>query len=150
MADENVPQETTELRLDEENELFFKISIVGAERRTPEQIRLVCETGDVACSFKGKETDQDGIVCFVVPALKERIKAGLYEARVEVIVDNRYFVPVKFRASFKQPMTVVAESLKFEDETQKEEPQINIKAQSLTKAAVASLREQYRRKQIKR
>ena len=43
MSDEN---DSMELRLDESNELFFKISVFGAER-SPDAIRLVCEAGDL-------------------------------------------------------------------------------------------------------
>ncbi len=101
----------TELRLDEANELYFKISIHGAEK-SPDAIRLVCENGDVSYSFKGKFTGEQDVVRFVVPALKKVIKSGqLCEARVEVIVDNHYFVPVKFNAEFVEPMNVVAEAV---------------------------------------
>lgn len=138
MSDDN---EVTELRLDESNELFFKISVFGAER-SPDAIRLVCEAGDLSYAFKGKATTEDGIVCFVVPAMKDAIKAGLYEARVEVIVDNHYFVPVKFNADFKQPIKVVAESVSHATvPTKKEDPKLNVKAQPVAKPA--SLREKY-------
>lgn len=105
----NEGKESTELRLDESNELYFTIKVFGAER-SPDAIRLVCEAGDVSYAFKGKATSDSDVVCFVVPPMKDSIKAGLYEARVEVIVDDHYFVPVKFNASFKQPMKVVAEA----------------------------------------
>lgn len=102
-------KDVTELRLDEANELYFKISVHGAEK-SPDTIRLVCENGDISYSFKGKFTDEQDVVRFVVPALKNTMKSGqLCEARVEVIVDNHYFVPVKFNAEFVEPMKVVAE-----------------------------------------
>ena len=137
MSDEN---DSMELRLDESNELFFKISVFGAER-SPDAIRLVCEAGDLSYAFKGKTTTEDGIVCFVVPAMKNTIKAGIYEARVEVIVDNHYFVPVKFNADFKQPMKVVAESVTHATSYKKEEPKLAVKAAVVTKPI--SLREKY-------
>jgi hypothetical protein len=103
--------EKTELRLDESNELFFKISIHGAEK-SPDIIRLVCEAGDIAYSFIGKPTGEGDVVRFVVPPMNNNVKRGqIYESRVEVIVDNHYFVPVKFNAEFTEPVKVVAESM---------------------------------------
>lgn len=133
-------KEVTELRLDEANELYFKISVHGAER-SPDAIRLVCEAGDVAYSFKGKVTEQD-IVRFVVPPMKNVVKSGqLCEARVEVIVDDHYFVPVKFEAEFKEPVKVVAESVA--PVVKKAEPAISIQAKPVSKAQYTSLREKY-------
>ena len=136
-------QEITELRLDESNELFFKISVHGAER-SPDSIRLVCEHGDVSYSFKGKMTNEPDIVRFVVPALKNTMKSGqLYEARVEVIVDNHYFVPVKFNAEFVEPMKVVAESVT-PQARKPAEPAVSVQAKPVSKAQYSSLRDKYR------
>lgn len=139
----NDAKDVTELRLDEANELFFKISVHGAER-SPDSIRLVCENGDISYSFKGKLTGEQDIVRFVVPALKNTMKSGqLCEARVEVIVDNHYFVPVKFNAEFVEPMKVVAEAVA--PQTRKPaEPTVVVQAKPVTKTQYASLREKYR------
>jgi hypothetical protein len=133
--------EKTELRLDETNDLYFKISVHGAER-SPDAIRLVCEAGDIAYSFRGKPTDDPDVVHFVVPALKENLKRGqVCEARVEVIVDNHYFVPVKFQAEFTEPVKVVAESIA--PTVKKVEPTVSVQAKPMTKAQYTSLREKY-------
>lgn len=138
MSDE---KEVTELRLDEANELYFKISVHGAER-SPDAIRLVCEAGDVAYSFKGKVTGDQDVVRFVVPPMKNVVKSGqLIEARVEVIVDDHYFVPVKFNAEFKEPVKVVAESVA--PTVKKVEPTVSVQAKPMTKAQYTSLREKY-------
>lgn len=135
--------EKMELRLDEENELFFKINVFGAER-SPQIIRLVCESGDVSYTFKGRATNENDIVCFVVPAMKDAMKAGLYEAKVEVVVDNHYFVPVKFNADFKQPVKVVAESVVNQAKKPVADPEkVTVKAQSVSKSQYSSLREKY-------
>jgi len=139
-------KEITELRLDEANELYFKISVHGAER-SPDAIRLVCEAGDVAYSFKGKLTEERDVVRFDVPSMKNAIKSGqLCEARVEVIVDDHYFVPVRFEAEFKEPVKVVAESVA--PVVKKAEPLVSVQAKPVTKAQYTSLREKY--KQAKR
>jgi len=138
-------KEVTELRLDESNELFFKISVHGAER-APDSIRLVCEVGDISYSFKGKMTDETDVVRFVVPALKNTLRGGqIYEARVEVIVDDHYFVPVKFNAEFKEPMKVVAESITpISRKTEPVKSEISIQAKPVSKAQYASLRDKYK------
>lgn len=134
-------KEVTELRLDEANELYFKISVHGAER-SPDAIRLVCEAGDISYSFKGKVTGEQDVVRFVVPPMKNVVKSGqLIEARVEVIVDDHYFVPVKFSAEFKEPVKVVAESVS--PTVKKVEPAVSVQAKPMTKAQYTSLREKY-------
>jgi hypothetical protein len=151
MSQNNFAEDKTELRLDESNELFFKISVQGADRR-PESIRLVCETGDMSYIFKGKATNEDGIVRFVVPPLKEGIvqPGELYDARVEVIIDDNYFVPVQFKAQFKQPMKVVGESVtpmtKDVVSLSENKDKIKVVAQTVSKSSFSSLREQYRNK----
>lgn len=136
--------ENMELKLDESTELFFKISVHGAERR-PDSIRLVCEAGDVSYSFKGKMTNEPDIIRFVVPAMQNAVKRGqVCEARVEVIVDNHYFVPVKFNAEFTEPMKVVAESVTPTKKSVPSKPEISVQAGVVTKAQHASLREKYR------
>ncbi len=136
--------EKTELRLDETNELFFKVSIHGAER-APDSIRLVCESGDVSYSFKGKATAEPDVVRFVVPPMKDIKRGHVCEARVEVIVDNHYFVPVKFTAEFTEPVKVVAEALTpVKREAPAPKAEISIQAKPLSKAQYSSLRDKYR------
>ncbi len=140
----NEDNEKTELRLDESTELFFKISIHGAER-APDSIRLVCEAGDVSYSFKGKLTNEPDIIRFVVPAMQNSVKRGqVCEARVEVIVDNHYFVPVKFNAEFTEPMKVVAESVTPAVRKTVSKPEISVQGGSVSKAQYSSLRDKYR------
>lgn len=133
-------QDTAELRLDEANELLFKIRVQGASH-SPNIVRLVCEVGDIAYSFKGTTTNEQDVVRFEVPPLKNSIKSGqTCEARIEVIVDDHYFVPVRFNAHFKEPMNVVAESIS-SVATKKVEPSIQVQA---TPVRYKSLREQYK------
>lgn len=145
-------EDKTLLKLDEDNEMFFKINIQGADRG-PEAIRLVCEAGDISYYFKGKATNEDGIVRFVVPSMKESaiVPGELYDARVEVIIDDHYFVPVRFKTEFKQPMKVFAESVtpmakNVHDITPNTTATngIKISAQSVSATSYASLREKYK------
>jgi hypothetical protein len=43
--------------------------------------------------------------------MTSKIQEGSYAARVEVLVENRYFAPLQFQINFKKTLTVVAESV---------------------------------------
>lgn len=99
-----------DLDLDESNELDFKIKVEGIAP-TNAKVRLVCESEEVSFMFNGHSTNEVDVVQFVMPKMKDRLQEGTYPARVEVLIDNKYFVPVQFNISFKKAITVVAESL---------------------------------------
>jgi hypothetical protein len=100
--------ETIVLDAEEQNELLFKIKVEGVDQ-APAKVRLVCEDGDVSYMFNGHPTSDEGVVQFVLPAMKGKLKEGTYLSKVEVLIENRYFAPVIFNINFKQPVTVVAE-----------------------------------------
>lgn len=102
--------ETISLDVDEASELLFKIKIEGTQP-SPAKVRLVCETGDVAYMFAGHPLDDDGLVQFMLPSLKNKLKEGTYPSRIEVLIENKYFSPVQFNMTFKQTMTVMAEAV---------------------------------------
>lgn len=102
--------ETIDLDVEEPNELLFKVKVEGAEQ-APAKVRLVCESGDFAFMFNGHTAGQDGLIQFVLPPMKDKLKEGLYAARVEVLIDNRYFAPVQFQVNFKKTIKVVAEQV---------------------------------------
>lgn len=106
--DEELLKETIELDIDEENELLFKIHVEGADQ--PAKVRLVCETSDVSFMFYGSPTEQDGVVQFLIPELKNKTKEKLMESKIEVLIGNKYFVPVEFNIDLKQKTKVFAES----------------------------------------
>lgn len=101
--------ETVTLDMEEANELAFKIKVEGAN--SPAKVRLICESNDVAYMFSGRGTSEEGVVQFVIPQMKDKIEEGTYSARVEVLIENRYFSPVQFQLNFKKPVKVFAESI---------------------------------------
>jgi hypothetical protein len=104
-------KELVELKLDEANELLFKVSIQGASA-PPSAVRLVCESEGLSYLFEGHAT-QDGEIRFVVPALKDKVNEGTtYASKIEVLVENRYFSPVQFDVKFKQSLKVVSEGIR--------------------------------------
>lgn len=102
--------ETIDLDVEELNELLFRVQIQGADP-APAKVRMVCEGTDLGFIFDGR-SGPDGLIQFNLPVMKDRVKEGLYQARVEVLIDNRYFAPVQFQVNFKKTIKVVAESVK--------------------------------------
>lgn len=103
--------ESIDLDIDESNELAFKIRMEGAAS-APAKVRLVCENEDFSYMFNGYGTNEPEVVQFTLPQMSGKINEGTYQARVEVLVDNRYFAPLRFDINFKKTMKVVAEALK--------------------------------------
>ena len=97
------------LYLDQDNELRFNVSIEGSKPGSP-KYRLVFESKDCSYAFTGQQSTS-GEVLFVVPAMKNALKEGSYRANLEVMVDDRYFVPLQFDADFEASIKVVAESI---------------------------------------
>ena len=102
--------ETIDLDMEESNELAFKIKVEGTAN-SPAKVRLVCESSDVSYMFNGRGTSEEGVVQFVLPQMKDKLQEGTYSARVEVLIENRYFSPVQFQINFKKALKVVAESI---------------------------------------
>jgi hypothetical protein len=115
--------ETVTLDMEEANELAFKIKVEGAS--TPAKVRLVCESPEVSYMFVGRGTGEDGVVQFVIPQMKGKLQEGTYAARVEVLIENRYFSPVQFQLNFKKTMQVFAESIQH---VQPVKPEIRVSA----------------------
>lgn len=97
------------LYLDQDNELKFNVSIEGSKLGTP-KYRLVFEGKDFSCTFAGQQA-ATGEIVFAVPAMKNVLKEGEYRAELEVLVGDRYFVPLQFGAGFESSIKVVAESV---------------------------------------
>lgn len=101
--------ETIDLDMEESNELLFKVQIQGADP-APAKVRMICEGGELGFVFNGK-AGPEGLVQFNLPVMKDRLREGVYQARVEVLIENRYFAPVQFQVNFKRTVKVVAESV---------------------------------------
>jgi len=102
--------ETIQLDIEESNDLTFKIKMEGTAM-SPAKVRLVCENEDFAYMFNGYGTGEDEVVQFTLPRMDKKITEGTYDARVEVLVDNRYFAPLQFQINFKKTLSVVAETI---------------------------------------
>lgn len=119
MADEDV----VELKLEEENELLFKIVVQGASNK-PNAIRLVCEQSDMSLVFKG-EPSSDGSVSFRIPPMEKfLLPETVYDCAVEVLVDGKFFRPVQFPVKFKADVKCVVESVQVR--TRQPEPSVSV------------------------
>lgn len=123
--------ETIELDLEESNDLTFKIKMEGTAM-SPAKVRLVCENEDFAYMFNGYGTGEDEVVQFTLPRMDKKITEGTYKARVEVLVDNRYFAPLQFQINFKKTLSVVAEAIQVAKKVTK--PEITVTATPVVSA----------------
>lgn len=117
--------ETVELDIEESNDLTFKIKMEGTAM-SPAKVRLVCENEDFAYMFNGYGTGEDEVVQFTIPKMDKKITEGNYNARVEVLVDNRYFAPLQFQINFKKTLSVVAEAMQVVKKAPK--PEVTVSA----------------------
>lgn len=119
-------------KLDESNEVAFKVDISSTEpiHGTP-KVRLVCESRGIDYAFPGQFNGQ-GEVEVTVPPMEGKLDEGQYRAKLEVILEDKYFVPLEFDANFQVTTKVVAEMVQKESY---EEDQI-VKASMVSKPII--------------
>jgi hypothetical protein len=84
--------------------------VQGATQK-PSAYRLICEATEMSFGFDGHPDDEGNIV-FTVPSMKKHLTSEeVYQCAVEVLVEGRFFRPIKFDVRFKQPMKCVVESI---------------------------------------
>lgn len=102
--------ETIEVKLDEPNELYFNVHVEGSSVGIV-NVRLLCEGEDVSTIFAGKYLE-NGEVKVMIPEMKKNslFKENKdYVAKLEVMIENRYFIPLQFGLRFKESVKVFAE-----------------------------------------
>lgn len=108
----------TKLRLDESTKLEFGVSITGASGQP--QTRLVIEGKEYSIVYPCTPTNEG--VAVQINELKHVLPAGTYPVRLEVIVENKIYVPFEDSIEFDPAVEVspkpraeivrVAESIK--------------------------------------
>ena len=101
--------ETIELDLDNENEMTFNVVIEGTRPGEP-LCRLMIENEDMSFSMQGDFLPNNE-VSILVPPLKGILKEGNYDSYLEVLVDDRVFIPLEMKINFEESIKVVAESV---------------------------------------
>ena len=102
--------ETIKLDLDNENEMTFNVVIEGTRPGEP-LCRLMIENEDMSFSMQGDFLPNNE-VSIVVPKLKGILKEGNYDSYLEVLVDDRVFIPLELKIDFEESVKVIAESVK--------------------------------------
>jgi len=99
-----------DVHLDEENELRFNITTEGTDATASIKTRMILESSKMDFMFPGISIP-GGEVTVIVPSLKGVLNEGLYNTRLEVLIDDRIFTPLELTANFKQSVKVVAEAV---------------------------------------
>ena len=99
---------TIDLMIDEENELTFQVQIEGT-RPGKAKCRLMLESKNMMLAFEGQSSGDE--VSVVLPPLDHIIKEGTYDMTLEVVVDDRFFEPLKMQGSFDKRLKVTAEAV---------------------------------------
>lgn len=87
-----------QLELNEASEVDFGIEIHGTTESSSE-IRFIIEGPQYGILCKC--TDNNGVITASIPKLKGILPAGTFDARLEVVVDGKFFTPLKESIEFK-------------------------------------------------
>jgi len=100
---------TIDLSLDNNNEITFQVNIEGSSPALP-SCRFLIEGHEMSFAFPG-EIEKDGTVNVSVPPLEKVLREGSYKSGLEVIVDDRVFVPLEVEVNFEKSVRVTAEAV---------------------------------------
>jgi len=116
--------EDIKLSLDRENVLEFNVEIQGyanTSTTNSPQVRLFLEQKNIGfCMFAKKENKSYSVI---IPEMKNILEVGICDARMEVIIDNKYFVPWESQIEFDREVKVEAAPII------RNEPQPNVSVQ---------------------
>lgn len=101
--------EIIDLDLDDENEITFKVQIEGTRPGEP-LCRLMIEGNNMTHTIIGDFKENNEVV-ITIPSMKSIINEGKYNSYLEVLVDDRVFIPLEMQFSFENSVKVVAESV---------------------------------------
>lgn len=97
--------EEINLTLDNENEIIFKVNVEGTGPARA-SCRLIIESGGVSYGFEGSMSKDEATI--TIPPLKRMLSEGTYQADLEVLIDDRIFVPLRMQANFRESIKVSA------------------------------------------
>lgn len=92
------------IRLDEPKELEFDLNISGSKEQ-PEQMRFIIEplTEDLELSVICKIVRDNDSVKVFVPKLLNLFRQGTYRGSLEIVLENRLFVPFREMITLEEP-----------------------------------------------
>lgn len=125
-----------EIEIDKESSFTLEMKIDGeVSSKEPPKMRFSIMNEGVTISLNAKRID-NGVYEINVPKLKNILKAGEYEANVEVFIDGKHFIPLKETVILKQelkPTVKLGESTKSPSEPTITVESIKIKPASIKK-----------------
>lgn len=95
-----------DIYLDTDNELKFTVAIEGAHQADVRSQFILEGPKGISFCFAGKPSGSE--VAVDVPSLKGLLREGVYNTRLEVIVDDRVFTPLQMQATLKPAIKVEA------------------------------------------
>ena len=103
-----------EIKLDEASSLTMNMKLDGDTNGAQPTLRFTVMSEGLCYSFEAKGSDE-GEYKIDFPIMEGKIAAGEYEAQVEIVIGDKYFVPlqetVKFTKQVK-PVVKLAEQMK--------------------------------------
>ena len=118
------------LSLDRENVLEFNVDIQGyanTSTTNPPQVRLFLEQKNIGFCMSAKKDNKTYSV--VIPEMKNVIEAGVCDARMEVIIDNKFFVPWESQIEFDREVKVEAAPIIREEQ----QPDVSVQVKPVIK-----------------
>ena len=119
------------VRLDEQEELDFDISINVASNNIDEQrdvkVRFIVEDGGINYTFNARKKEEGGY-SVRIPVMEQKMHSGDKNCSLEVICNNRYFPAWQGVVNFEKSVKVEAAIVRV---NKKKEPEI--KVESVTK-----------------
>jgi len=121
---------TMKLSLDRENILEFNVDIQGyantSTTKAP-KVRMILEQKNMG--FCMVATKEDKTYSVVIPEMKNIMESGICGARMEVIIDSKYFVPWESQIEFDREVKVEAAPI-IKEELQ---PAVSVQARPVIK-----------------
>jgi hypothetical protein len=94
------------IKLDEKSILEFGVSITGADGRP--DARFVIDGADFSVSFPCKQTNEG--VEVEIQGLKDIFKAGTYDARLEIVLENKIYTPLIDKIEFEPSIQIYTQA----------------------------------------
>ena len=127
--------EDIKLSLDRENTLEFNVDIQGYAHDRPSsepQVRLFLEQKNMGFCLPAKKDNNSYSI--VIPEMKNIMESGVCDARMEIIIDNKYFVPWESQIEFDKEVKVEASPII----KSAPEPSISVQAKPVIKEKINS------------
>ena len=98
-----------DIYLDDDNEIRFGVNVEGSEKHDV-KCRLMMEASNAMSLFFPGNRLNDGEVQVIVPSLKNILREGVYPVKLEVLIDDRVFVPLEMSMNIRPSVRVTAEA----------------------------------------